>query len=374
MTEEIRNTGFNPELEEQDHDEENDWVEGDEVLGAKIPTGIANEVAGLVTALYAWPRPINGIYRRTKARINHCIIFFQEKLKHYFPTGQLQNRGEEKMYCVTGGFNNEIEKQLNWAYQNSKLHDPFIDFLKEYNFFDKEGKIRLSNRIPALGSGTTRNGNSLKRVAEWIRKNGIFPQNILPEDYPMSFDEYYDPSKITSEMLKIGQKSKEFLTFNYAIVKGTSNYPKYAGDVRWEIFDNYLDVDGDFIKRLAPDYILMNYAYKVILNETKPFNTKPINNNELMKTLKSQTDKRVFIKSNTDDKTLIWLGGKEGDATYTMLKKHGLVNEQPDEVISDALLPSYNIESGIVKVDYDIEEEQVSWFTTLIEKIKSNIK
>jgi hypothetical protein len=160
-----------------------------------------------------------------------------------------------------------LEKKLNYAYETGKLHKPFIDFLNKYNFFF-EGKIRLSNEIPALLSGTTRNGNSLKGVIDWISNNGIFPQSVLLEDFPMSWSAYYDRSKITPEMLAIGKESLEYLTINYTIITDKSQYPKYSGGIKWEIFDNYLDpVDGDFVKRLAPDYIIAPYGYKVILQE-----------------------------------------------------------------------------------------------------------
>ena len=330
-----RNYGFNPELEKQ-HRQDTDY------LGSQLPKGFADEVAGLVTASFAWNGTRDGIYYRVNNAINHCWCFFQKSLAKYFPTGQLQNKGGEKMYCVTGGFNNEEEKQLNWAYQNGILHQPLIDFFKKYNFFDSEGKIRLSNRIPANLNGTGTNGNSLKRVAQWTENNGIFPQSILEEDVPMTFNEFYDRSKITAEMINIGRESRKYLKFNYGIESDKSEYPKYSDNVEWEIFDNYIDkTDGDFVKRLAEDYILMNYGYKVALTELQiPEETSDNLTNDMIKTAKFKSDKRVFLVSNKDQKDLLHI--KDED-TWETFKQMGYVTNLPNEILPDTDFGLYNI-------------------------------
>jgi len=279
----IKNYGIDWEKEKLDRTD-TDWKDGELTnLGATIPECMVKEASGLVTASYAWPNPVNGVYPRVVATMNHCWIFFQRTFAKYFPTGQRQNLGDEKMDCVTRGFNNEIEKKLNYAYQTGKFHQPFIDFLNKYDFFDDEGKIRLSNRIPAKLSGTTKYGNSFKAVINTITNIGIFPQSILPEDKSMTWNEYYDVSKITEEVKAIGKESLKYLTINYTIVDDPKEYTKYSDGFKWEAFDNYIDpVDGDYIKRLAENYDINSYGYKIIINEVKK-NDMQVSENLLIK-------------------------------------------------------------------------------------------
>ena len=49
----------------------------------------------------------------------------------------------------------------------------------------------------------------------------------------------------------------------------------------YQIFDNYLDTDGDFIKHLASDYNLLHYAYRVIINEVGSSKKKDMTKEEL---------------------------------------------------------------------------------------------
>lgn len=240
---------------------EKDWI-----YGAILAKGIADDVAGVITALNAWPRPRNGIYERTLGKINHCVISWIKRLAQYYPKGEVQNLGAEKMDCVVRGFNNELEKILNYLVAKKIFPDSTIYWLRVNKFFDADGKIVLSNRIPAKMSGTTIYGNSLKSVAEWIREHGIYPRALLPEDKPMSWNDYYDRSRITKDMLDIGEASKDVIQINYAKVY-KRKFAKFFGNFFWKIFDNYIDVvDGDFVKELAQDYIFLGYGYRLIIH------------------------------------------------------------------------------------------------------------
>lgn len=258
------NYGFNPKKEKEEQSP-TDWV-----LGAKTPMGMADEVAGLVLALHAWSRRIvNGIYQKTNNAWNHCVISYIEKFSEYYPKGEVQNLGGEKMDCVTRGFINEIEKQLNYLYKTGKMSLGLINWLERKGFF-KDGVIVLSNRIPAIMSGTSKNGNSLKAVIQWIENNGIHPR-IIPEDVPMTFNQYHDKSAVTKEVLDIGIESRDLIKINYAKVY-IRNFLRYFGNFKWKIFDNYLDrgIAGDFVKHLAENYSMLEYAYRIIINLGEP--------------------------------------------------------------------------------------------------------
>ena len=287
------NHGFdiNKEIKDQSP---TDWV-----LGAGTPQGMADEVAGLVLALHAWGRIINGVYQRTTSAFNHCVISFTEKFKEYYPLGERQNLGQDKMDCVTRGFINEGEKQLNYLYKIGKMSMGLINWLERKGFFI-DGKIVLSNRIPAMGSGTTRNGNSLKAVIQWIENNGIHPRQT-EEDKPMTFNEYYNRNDLTKEILDIGLDSRDLIKINYAKVY-SRNFLRYFGNFKWKIFDNYIDVvDNDYVKHLAENYSFLGYGYRLIINlgEPEELVTQEITTEEVRRAWMLRPDlQTVFPASN----------------------------------------------------------------------------
>jgi len=115
-------------------------------------------------------------------------------------------------------------------------------------------------------SGTTRGGNSLKSVIEWIRKNGIHPRNILSEEEKMTWAEYHNRNKVTQQMLELGERSLNILQINYDKVY-YRDFPEFFDNFYWKIFDNYIDsFDGDFIKELAQNYIFLGYGYRLIIH------------------------------------------------------------------------------------------------------------
>ena len=247
----IKNNGVDLEKEKKDQSL-TDWR-----LGAKTPLGMTDDISGVVTALHAWRSPVRGIYQRTTAQINHCVISWIEKLAKYYPIGEIQKGYEDYMDCVARGFGNEIEKQLNYLVDNRIFSETTRVWLLESDFFIN-GRIVLSNRIPAMGSGTSRTGNSLKAVIQWIENNGIHPRSLLSEDQKMTWAQYHDKRQVTQKMLDIGIESRDYIKINYAKVY-SSSFAKLFGYFKWKIYDNYLDVDGDFIKHLADNYIFLNY-------------------------------------------------------------------------------------------------------------------
>lgn len=257
-------TGYGVDIEKEIREQsETDWF-----LGASTLKGLSDDIGGVVTALHAWSRRIiDGVYQMSTGAFNHCIISYREKYAKYYPEGELQNLGEDKMDCVARGFNNEAEYELNYLLENDKISPVSLAWFKERGFI-VNGKFLLSNRIPAMLSGTTRTGNSLKALAVCMENNGIFPR-LLEEGVPMTWAQYHDKSKITQEMKDIGLKSKEYIKINYVKVYASA-FAKFFGWFKWKIFDNYKDVvDGDFIKVLAENYRFIGYGYKLIINDLK---------------------------------------------------------------------------------------------------------
>ena len=257
----LNNYGIDLGKQKQDESNE-DWM-----FGAVELPDIAPELNGLVVAVYAWGIHINGIYQRVFYAINHCVSMIKLGFEKYLPKGEIQNDKAEKMDCVTRGFNNKIEEKLNYALEKGRLPKETIKFFED-NGYIIDGKFSLNDRIPATLSGTTEKGNSLKAPIDTIRKIGIFPKNIINQ-YGLTFSQYYNKNDINKEMLNIGLESLKHLSINYLTVN-LNNFKDFAGDIKYLIFDNYVDTfDGDYIKRLAEDYNFYYYGYQVIINTLK---------------------------------------------------------------------------------------------------------
>ena len=321
--------------------------------------GIADEIGGLVIAVFAWPNPINGVYPRVVYPFNHVVIFFQKKLKMFFPEGEVQKGRQDFMDCVTRGHNNEIEKQLNWLIKEKKISVETIEWLHNNKYLNGRGEVELSDRFPAMLSNTTRNGNSIKAPIEAIRKYGCIPKSVLPAKDDMTFNQYHNKKDITEQMMNLGQEFLKRFTINYTIVN-KRYFSQYAGDIRWDIFDNYEESEGDFIKRLASNYNFYYYGYQIHLNLTG-YKEPPKENDDMLTTIKFATDARIFIVSPNNPKNLYWIGGNSDGAwdDYKLMLDEGIIKPFKEE--NDALMASYDIKAGIVKVDYYDEDRGSMW-------------
>ncbi|HEC66973.1 MAG TPA: hypothetical protein ENI23_16985 [bacterium] len=207
----------------------------------------------------------------------------------FLPKGERQKRLIETYTCTEYGTEEAIEtleKRL---------------FLKDENH---------SERLVAIGSKNKPTGNDPHIVAEWIRKNGLVNEEVLPfDDTITSWSQYFSPNPLTQ---KLKDKAKEWLTeytFNHEwVFKGGSLkekqkkllealqyspvcvsvhawkkrggvYVKDRGDrdthwtllvkgnegKPWIIRDSYLD-DGNFMKKLDWNYPF-GFAKLYILNK-----------------------------------------------------------------------------------------------------------
>jgi len=234
--------------------------------------------------------------------------------KKYLPKGELQNIGEEKMDCASRSPLNILETKFNYLIIEKIISKENISWLRENKYFRVEQDfmgIEFSDAYIAIKSGTTQQGNSLKAPMQAIHEFGLVPKSLLPQ--VNSFYDYHNPLRITSQIDKLGLEFKERFPIRYDIVYA-EDYPSFikkvmlaTGGYAWgqikdgiyqrneyqfnhafaifpptqyEAFDNYIDqVDGDFIKRLAQDYRLLPYSYRMILNENKtpkPMQLKPM--------------------------------------------------------------------------------------------------
>jgi len=216
----------------------------------------------------------------------------------YLPRGEKQNIGEEKMDCASRAPNNILETDFNWLIKKNLISLPNLEWLKN-NKYIINGEFEVSDAFITILSGTTRSGNSLKAPCLAIHDHGLVPKALLPQ--VNSFADHHNPQRITPQILDLGKRFKERFPINFERVvekdydavldrgsfdaglyawpvpeegeyhRQEDRNPNHAVDVykkpKFHIFDNYVDsVDGDFIKKLASNYKLMPYGYRIFIS------------------------------------------------------------------------------------------------------------
>ena len=287
----------------------------------------------------------------------------------YLPTNEKQKKNYETMSCVSFSALNCIEIEFEYLFKNKLLSLEDMEWLCEKGYLDTHQKLNLSDRYIATLSGTGANGNSLKKVADTIRKNGVIPEKMLP--WADSKSEYLDKNKVTSEMIKLGQEWKRRFPINYeavdvsefseALKKSVLQWAVHAWngtkynehDYRiyvktdnrinhactgikkpprnWKALDHYKQ-DGNFIKKLEPDFKFMSYGYRFIVSYSKK---------KIMKTIKQKEQSPIYIISNSDSSKLYQIGAWESYERF--LKEKWILPFEEVENLND-----YKIENGIV--------------------------
>lgn len=219
------------------------------------------------------------------------------------PWGELQRGREDFMDCATRDPLNTLETKFNYAYRNNLFKPENKKWLEDKGyrvFHDGVPYIEFSDRFNAIKSGTRKTGNSMKAPRQSIHRDGLIPKQMLPPDSQMRWEDYHNANDITNEMEKLG---KEFLmrwAINYdkyrlaqkAVllerdliglagyawprpidgvyprVENPSNHAFMAFDFPLtQIFDNYEEEKGDWIKQLAADYKFYPYGYRIYVRE-----------------------------------------------------------------------------------------------------------
>lgn len=207
--------------------------------------------------------------------------------------------------CATRGPINILEALFTYHYHHGMPREN--QAWLEDNGYWNAGKITFSDRFIAILSGTTHAGNSLIAPLDSIHGNGLIPKKLLPLLPVMTWNDYYDKGSVTVAMLDLGKEFKKRFTVNYERVFAKDFaalsvreflsialfawpipvdgiYQKAAGGFNhcvalfqpsYFVFDNYLeydpttgalDIPGDFIKQVAPDYAFFDYGYRVFIS------------------------------------------------------------------------------------------------------------
>lgn len=213
----------------------------------------------------------------------------------YLPDGELQYGVEDFMDCATRAPINILAAKFTYHYQNGMLPEN-KRWLEDHGYV-QNGRVDFSDRFIAILSNTTRDGNSFKAPLQAIHEKGLIPKPMLPRTSDMTFVEYHDRTRITQHMLSLGEEFAARFKINYYQIPrstiriqlnidqievgghawpvpqknvfGPTDEPiNHAFDLiqpEYFAFDNYLDGDNDFVKRLTPDYRFYDYGYQIIL-------------------------------------------------------------------------------------------------------------
>lgn len=228
-----------------------------------------------------------------------CITSIPEAVRSlYLPVGEVQKGVDDMMDCASRSPINKLEVKFNWLLRNRKLNPITEKWLLD-NGYIENNSIVFSDAFIAILSNTTRQGNSLIAPLKAIHKYGLVPKKMLPLLPHMTFDEYHNKDRITKELLDLGEEFLKRFPINYEIVYEkdldanleddmftgagyawpdpvNGEYPRvdYSPNHAWVTFarkyyafDNYFDnVDGDFIKKLAPDFRFLEYGHRVVIS------------------------------------------------------------------------------------------------------------
>lgn len=240
----------------------------------------------------------------------------------YFPAGEVQRGAEDTMSCASNAPMNILEAKLNylitdgyWEGRNGKalISQENRNWLFDNGYAKTDGGtnigVELSDAFIAIKSKTTRRGNSMKAPLQAMHEHGVIPKVMLPLGPDMTFDQFHNPDRITKEMEDLGKeflkripisygkeyKFREFLAKDMLCVGGYAypapvqgiyprvEYPANHEFVLWKPeyfnFDSYIDdVDGDFIKELAPDFKFIKYGYRLAISEKNLGDVRPNRN------------------------------------------------------------------------------------------------
>ncbi|MHA1304232.1 MAG: hypothetical protein ACTSPI_11080 [Candidatus Heimdallarchaeaceae archaeon] len=299
-------------------------------------------------------------------------------------TKEYQKRnGLESFGCTGFGTNNAVEILHKFKYPEDK-------------------EMNNSDRCINIVANNTHQGNNPNNPAESLRKIGVCKESSLPFDETIdTWEKFYSPKPLTQELLKECADWKARYEFLHDWVnpskRNLMDYLKrsplgisvrawkmrnglyyknvgerdnhwvvligYKKNKFWYIFDSY---DG-FVKKLEWDYDF-KYCKRYYLKKIKE--NKPILINEdMLKTIKFETDPRIFIQNPVDTKRIIWIQDADGtsEVDWKVLKEENLIIPQP-QILPDTSFPQYTIVNWNINGDLT-DDLNISIFSAIFKKI-----
>jgi len=139
-----------------------------------------------------------------------------------FPPGEPQKRSpEDTMSCVTFSALKCIAVEMKRMLDEGEINPMNLRWLEDTGYI-VDGHFNFSERFIAKLSNTSRRGNSLKAVAEAIRRHGLIPESELPYKEGMDWDTFM--SGITDDMMVLGREFRSRFKNFYEVVSSSQFY------------------------------------------------------------------------------------------------------------------------------------------------------
>ena len=243
----------------------------------------------------------------------------------YLPTEEKQyGANDDRSNCVTHSAQNAIKMLLNEQITNKKILIEDIEWLNQNGYIDKFGKVQFSVRFNSITNGTIPDkGNYLYVVGDDLRKIGLIPESILPDDNDISSAEYYDKNLITQKMLNLGYEFLKRFKINYVFVRTTiENLKKQLKQSPLQAVINQGTHAVAEIRRISDVYTIFD-SYPPFQSERKDrpwYSLKYVLTNLTKKHMKTIGD-----KSNMKD---VYVLGENGEINliYNLQTRDGLHN------------------------------------------------
>lgn len=134
------------------------------------------------------------------------------KFGAYIPVEVLQPNGDWNDYLP------EVEFQYRYGFEPSScMSFSLLSCIEAYIFRKYGVRLNLADRFLAKVSGTKDGGNTMRSVADALRKVGVVPENFWPYTAEVnSFDKYYED--IPKDIMKIAEDFIEEWNFKYDFV------------------------------------------------------------------------------------------------------------------------------------------------------------
>ena len=320
--------------------------------------------------------------------------------KNHRPTGEKQYNdfGVDGWTCVLHSACNCIEYEMNRRLQTGIIKQDSEEFkfnmdLKFIYVVDGKLQFNANDIVLAIMSGAAGTGTSLTNGAETLRKKGIVGESMYTtwkqaetvkellqknlsddiinrskrwlEKYDIKHEWLFDSGRVPSAaqrldilkdnlkygVIQVAGHAWDTIDTNglYSYTSASANHAFVYEDyeqIKSIILDTYIK-NEDYIKELSLNYLFAQAKQFIIiskfpeikkkLNEADP---KNLPNTDMIKTLKFQTDTRVFLVSNKEDKKLLHI---KDEPTWSVFKEMGFISNEPDIILPDTDFPRYDI-------------------------------
>lgn len=190
---------------------------------------------------------------------------------------QLRQGFYDTLSCVTFSALNIVETQIRWLMETGKIPEAFLRQMKDLGYIDENGHPNFNDHFTAVMSGTTMNGNSLQKVWDSIRNDGLLPQAEGQQvgDFANTAA-WLDRSTITQEQIDKAKKFKEMfdISYEWVVINEPGAWDKFAFHVKQAPLHIATPTCGSW-NTSPPSIVTQCGDYKTLNHATSYFGQSP---------------------------------------------------------------------------------------------------